>query len=69
MYVLGDNGYARMFPDSKPEDRLTWKKYRDVTFKYLASRQSGDGSWNTGHIGAVYTTACHLVILQLDKAT
>jgi hypothetical protein len=69
LYVLGDEGYGRLFPQSKVEERLTWKKYREVIFKYLASRQSGDGSWNTGHIGPVFTTACHLTILQLDKAT
>jgi hypothetical protein len=69
LYIIGDEGYARLFPQSKPEERLTWKKYREVTFKYLAGRQSSDGSWNTGHIGAVFTTACHLTILQLDRAT
>jgi hypothetical protein len=40
-----------------------------VIFDYLASRQSSDGSWQTGHIGHVFTTACHLTILQLDKGT
>src|SRR5712691_11333609 len=30
LYVLGDDGYAKMFPDSRPGERLTWSKYRDV---------------------------------------
>ncbi|MBY0521795.1 MAG: terpene cyclase/mutase family protein [Gemmataceae bacterium] len=69
IYILGDTGYAKLFPNSKPEDRLTWSKYREVVFDYLASRQGNDGSWTQGHIGAVFTTACHLTILQLDNAT
>jgi len=69
LYVLGDDGYAKMFPDSRPGERLTWSKYRDVIFDYLASRQNADGSWSQGHIGPLFTTACHLAILQLDKGT
>jgi hypothetical protein len=69
MYALGDTGYGKLFPDSKGNDQLTWNKYREVTFDYLASRQSEDGSWRVGHIGPVFTTACHLTILQLDRNT
>lgn len=69
IYILGEEGYAKMFPESKPSDRLTWTKYRDITFDYLASRQSSDGSWSQGYIGAPFTTACHLTILQLDNGT
>jgi hypothetical protein len=68
VYTLGDEGYAKLFPDSKPAERLTWSKYRQVIFDYLASRQAADGSWSQGYIGAPFTTACHLAILQLDKA-
>jgi hypothetical protein len=69
LYVLGDEGYAKMFPDSRPGDRLTWSRYRDVIFDYLAMRQNADGSWSQGHIGPLFSTACHLAILQLDKGT
>lgn len=69
IYVLGDDGYARLFPQSRAEERLTWSKYRDVIFDYLATRQAQDGSWTGGHIGTVFTTACHLVILQLENGT
>jgi len=69
LYSLGEDGYAKMFPDSKPSDQLTWSKYRDVIFDYLASRQSSDGSWSQGYIGTLFTTACHLTILQLDNGT
>jgi hypothetical protein len=30
--ALGDDGYAKLFPDSKKGERLTWKKYREHTF-------------------------------------
>jgi hypothetical protein len=73
LYILGDDGYARLFPDSKPNDRLTWSAYRKPTFDALVRSQSSDGSWSGGsnwsHIGPVYVTACYLTILQLDKAT
>jgi hypothetical protein len=69
IYTLGEKGYARMFPDSKPQDQLTWTRYRDVIFPYIASRQATDGSWNMSGIGAVYSTACCLTVLQLDNGT
>lgn len=69
IYVLGENGYAKLFPESKPAERLTWSKYREVTFDYIATRQANDGSWNLSGIGPVYSTACCLTILQLDNGT
>ena len=69
IYTLGEEGYAKLFPNSAPGDRLTWSKYRDVVFDYIASRQASDGSWTQGGIGPVFTTSCHLTILQLDNGT
>jgi hypothetical protein len=69
IYMLGEDGYARIFPDSKPENRLTWSKYRNVFFEYLATHQNADGSWTNTAIGPVYTTSCYLTILQLDNGT
>jgi prenyltransferase beta subunit len=69
LYILGEDGYAKMFPDSAPTDRLTWSKYREVVFDYIASRQNSDGSWTQGNIGTMFTTACHLTILQLDNGS
>src|SRR5207245_10339136 len=34
LYVLGYDGYAKMFPDSRPGERLSWNKYREVIFDY-----------------------------------
>lgn len=70
-YTLNEEGYAKLFPNSKPEDRLTWKNYRKDNFDFMLKNQNADGSW-TGNspwarFGAVYTTAMYLAILQLDK--
>jgi hypothetical protein len=75
LYVLGEDGYARLFPESKPDDRLTWSKYRKPTFDYLLKNQNSDGSWGNAaqsswsYIGPVYATAVYLTILQLDRGT
>jgi hypothetical protein len=68
-YCLGEDGYLKMFPDSKPEERLTWSKYRKGFFEFLANKQNPDGSWTGTPIGQVYTTSCYLTILQLDNGT
>ena len=73
LYMLGEDGYAKLFPESNEHDRLTWSKYRKTTFAALVKLQSSDGSWNSsatwGYVGPIYTTALSLSILQLDKAT
>jgi hypothetical protein len=69
IYTLGEDGYAKLFPDSKPADRLTWSKYRKEFFAFLANKQNSDGSWTGTPIGPVYTTCCYLTVLQLDKGT
>lgn len=69
LYILGDKGYEKLFPESKPAERLTWTKYRNVKFDYLLSCQAEDGSWNTGVSGPILSTICTLTILQLDDAT
>jgi hypothetical protein len=73
IYSLGENRYAKLFPDSREDDRLTWKKYRKVVFDELRESQNADGSWNPGNwtsnrVGPVCVTAFWLTILQLDKA-
>jgi len=72
LYVLGDDRYEKLFPQSRESERLTWSKYRKSMFDYLIRSQSSDGSWSGtgswGHIGPVYATATALTILQLDKA-
>jgi hypothetical protein len=67
MYCLGEKRHAKLRPDLGDEQLLKWSRYRAEAYKYIATRQAGDGSWNSGYIGPVYTTAMNLVILQLDK--
>jgi len=73
MYMLGDEGYGKLFPDARQGERLTWDKYKKGTFDSLVHLQSADGSWSGtgswGHIGPVYASSMALTILQLDKGT
>jgi RNA polymerase sigma factor (sigma-70 family) len=64
-YLLDDDGYAKLFPESKPEDRITWGEYRKKVFEYLQKTQNADGSWD-GTGGQVRATALYLTVLQLD---
>jgi hypothetical protein len=67
IYQLGDDGWAKLFPDSK-SDGLKWSTFRKSSFDSLVKSQSSDGSWTGGQVGPVFITAVHLCILQLDKA-
>jgi len=73
MYVLGEDRHAKMRPDLAKKEAegekklLKWSRYREVVFDYLANKQLPDGSWNSGAVGPVYSTALHLIIMQLDK--
>jgi hypothetical protein len=69
LYILGEEGYDRLFPNAREDDRLTWSKYRDPMCDHLARTQNADGSWSSGNIGTVFTTAVNLTIMQLDKGT
>ncbi len=69
LYTLGEDGYERIFPNSEKSERLTWSRYRDQMCDHLVKTQNADGSWTSGHIGTVFTTAVNLTILQLDKGT
>jgi hypothetical protein len=68
-YMLGEDGYARLFPKSREAERLTWSKYKGNVLDGLTKRQSADGSWTSGYIGSVYSTSCFLAMLQLEKGT
>jgi hypothetical protein len=67
VYIMGEDRYDKMFPNSKDGDKLTWTRYKKATFDNLKNSQGADGSWNGGHVGPVFITAVHLCILQLDK--
>jgi squalene cyclase len=67
IYMLGEDGYAKLFPNSKESDRLTWSRYKKAFFNFLIRTQNSDGSWTGTPIGQVYTTSCYLTVLQLEK--
>ncbi len=72
IYILGDNGWEKMFGATPENERLTWSKYRAATFDRLVQMQHQDGSWPSGggfSVGPVYSTAVYLTIMQLDKGT
>lgn len=67
VYILGDDRYAKLFPNSKANDRVLWSAYRAAMFEYLKGSQDRNGSWTSGYIGPVFATAVNLTILQLEK--
>src|SRR5262249_50787132 len=69
VYILGDRGYEKLFPESKPDERLVWSTYRTTLFDYLLTCQAEDGSFRMGsaNMGPVYHTACCLAIMKLDR--
>jgi hypothetical protein len=74
VYVLGEDRWAKMFPDTRAGDALTWKTWRKALFDHLKNTQSADGSWSSGNwtaqrVGPVYVTAVYICVMQLDKAT
>ncbi len=68
VYILGEDGWEKLFGETPPSQRLTWSKYRESFFKRLVSTQNSDGSW-PGRIGTVYVTAIYCTIMQLDRET
>jgi squalene cyclase len=51
------------------EGGRSWEAYRNKIYPRLVSEASGDGSWSQSYIGAVFTTAINLTILQLPKGS
>ncbi|MFL5330386.1 MAG: prenyltransferase/squalene oxidase repeat-containing protein [Gemmataceae bacterium] len=67
IYILGDEGYGKLFPQDAKDRALTWSRYRKDMFDHILTSQNRDGSWSGGYIGPVFTTSVYLTILQLDK--
>jgi len=72
IYILGDDGWEKLFPGTPKNERLTWIAYRTALFDQLLKTQNADGSWPSGggfSIGPVYSTAIWCTVLQLDRGT
>ena len=68
MYVLGDDGCAKLFPGEK--NGLTWSKFRKTMFdvpQEHPERRTAPG--RGGYIGPVFATSINLTILQLENGT
>jgi hypothetical protein len=72
IYILGDDGWEKLFGKTPKDQRITWSSYREAMFDTLMRSQNSDGSWPSGggfSVGPVYSTAVYCTIMQLDKAT
>jgi hypothetical protein len=72
VYILGDDGWEKLFGKVPENERVTWTKYRETVFDQLIKTQNQDGSWTGGgagvfNVGTVYTTSLWLALMQLDK--
>jgi hypothetical protein len=68
MYGLGDNRWGEMFPEEPRDTWLTWSKYKEAMYPYIVEAQNRtDGSWQSGFVGPVFSTAVNLTVLQLEK--
>ncbi len=43
-----------------------WLPFRNNLYDRISSQQNSDGSWE-GQINKIYTSACNLIMLQLDR--
>ncbi len=68
LHVLGDNGFERLFPKSRPAERLTWSKYKSNILDQLIASQGQDGNWGPGNETLLLTTV-NLTLLQLNATT
>jgi hypothetical protein len=72
VYILGDDGWEKMFGPTAADQRLTWTAYRSHMFKFLQGNQNNDGAWaprGGWGVGRVFATAINTSIMQLDKNT
>ena len=67
LYILGEQGFAKLFPEAKESEQLTWSKYRKAMFDHLVRTQSADGSWMGGYVGPIFATTVYLTVMQLDN--
>jgi len=67
VYMLGEDGWNKLFPGTAEGDRITWLKYRKTNFDNFVRSQQADGSWPGAHAGPIFSTAIFCSIMQLDN--
>jgi hypothetical protein len=67
MYILGNDRYGELFPQEDKASWMTWSKYKEAMFPVIVDQQDKSGQWSSRGVGAVFTTAVYLTILQLEK--
>jgi hypothetical protein len=68
VYALGNEGYARLFPDAA--EKLQWSTYRDRLFAEVIKTQKKDGNWEADlgwGAGPLFASSVALVILQMES--
>jgi hypothetical protein len=68
LYILGDEGYAKLMKEVAPGDRKNWSWYKKENFPNILRSQGSDGKWDGGHAGPLFITSVNLTILQLENA-
>jgi hypothetical protein len=69
VYMLGDDGWGKLFPDEPAGERVTWTKYRKANFDNIKQAQKADGSWPCSYPDPIYATAVFCTIMQLDNGS
>ena len=70
IYFIGDDGYAKMFPDTAKDKCLTWSMYKSNYIDSVLRSQGGDGGWSGAGgwgSGPIYSTSVNCIMLQLEN--
>jgi hypothetical protein len=71
LYMLGDDGWEKLYGPTPKDQRLTWTAYRNQMCDGLVQSQNADGSWTGGGAwgtGPIFATGVYVSIFQLDRA-
>ena len=68
IYILGDDGYAKLFPDTKAERAPDLDQVQDATFENLMQHAGAATATGTAATSARSSSpSVYLTILQLDN--
>ena len=67
LYILGDEGYARLMKGAAPKEAKNWSWYKKENLPKMVRSQGSDGRWDEWSSGSIYSTCINLAILQLEN--